>query len=143
MLRELHCMDESKLNLAKYRLYKAKEKIESSRLLLENDLLSTSLNSSYYSIFYSTRVLFAFEGLDSKTHKGVIHLFNNHFIKTGLLPSQLNSTLTSALEMRFDSDYDDFYMVSKEETEEQLNNAVTFLDIILDFVKKRYNVNLY
>ncbi|MGA7722088.1 MAG: HEPN domain-containing protein [Ignavibacteriaceae bacterium] len=135
-------MDENKITLANYRILQSKEKIESAELLLEKGLLGTSLSNSYYSIFHSTRVLFALEGIDSKSHKGVIHLFNIHFIKTGLLPKNLNSILSSALEMRFDSDYEDFYVVSKEETEEQLNNAKLFLDSIINFVKLHYDVEL-
>lgn len=44
--------------------------------------------------------------------------------------------------MRLDSDYEDFYFVSKEETKEQIENAEYFLNEIINLVKKHYNVEL-
>ncbi len=135
-------MDEQKIGLAKYRLEKAREELKSARQSYVNKLLSVFLGSSYYSIFHSVRTLFALEGVDSKTHKGVSHLFNLHFIKTKLLPVKMNEILSGAFEMRLDSDYEDFYIASKEEAKEQIDNAEFFQTEILKFIKQRYNVEL-
>jgi len=133
-------MDEKKIKLAKYRLEKTKEELESARQSYNNKLLSSSLGNSYYSIFHSVRTLFALEGIDSKTHRGVSHLFNLHFVRSGLLPGKMNEILSGAFEMRLDSDYEDFYVASKEEAKEQIDNAEFFLNSILEFIKQRYNV---
>ena len=135
-------MDEKKIDLAKYRMERAAEKIEIAKYSLGKGLYISSLSNSYYSIFHSTRALFAFEEIDSKTHKGVIHLFNLHFIKPGLLSAKMNSILSGALEMRLDSDYEDFYIVTKEETQEQYENAVYFTDEIVKFIKHHYKVDV-
>jgi len=42
--------------------------------------------------------------------------------------------LASAFEIRTKSDYQDFYIVSKEEAESQLNNAVEFIDMIENYI---------
>jgi len=135
-------MDKKKIDLAKYRLQRAVEKLEITKYSLEKGLYISSLSNSYYSIFHSTRALFALEGIDSKTHKGVIHMFNFHFIRPGLLPAKMNSILSSALEMRLDSDYEDFYILTKEETQEQYENALYFKDEIIEFIKTHYNVDV-
>jgi len=135
-------MDEKKVNLANYRKQKAEDELKSAKYLLEKEIFTSSLSSSYYAIFHSIRILFAFEGIDSKTHRGVTHLFNKHFVKQGLLPKKLNSIISGALEMRLDSDYEDFYMVSKKETKEQMENAEKFMNEIIEFVKKHYKVEL-
>ncbi|GBD87121.1 HEPN domain protein [bacterium BMS3Abin03] len=135
-------MDEKKIDLAKYRLQRAVEKLEIAKYSLENGLYISALSNTYYSIFHSTRALFALEEIDSKTHRGVIHLFNLHFIKPGLLPAKLNSILSGALEMRLDSDYEDFYLVTKEETQEQYENALYFMSEIVNFIKANYNVEI-
>lgn len=135
-------MDEKRINLAKYRFEKAKEELESAKQSFENNFLKAALSRSYYVIFHSTRIIFALEGIDSKTHKGVAHLFNLHFIKSGLLPFKLNEILADAFEMRLDSDYEDFYFVTKEEVKEQIENAEFYLNEIINFVKNYYNVEL-
>lgn len=135
-------MDEQKINLAKYRLEKAMEEFKSAEQSYNGKLFRVSLGSSYYSIFHGVRMLFAFEGIDSKSHKGVSHLFNFHFVKTGLLPRKMNEILSSAFEMRLDSDYEDFFVASKEEAKEQIENADFFITEILKFIKQNYNVEL-
>jgi len=135
-------MDERRIKLSKYRFDKAKESLNSASYLYEKKLFNSAMSDAYYAIFHSVRILFAFEGIDSKTHKGVVHLFNSRFIKTDLLPRELNAFLSSAFEMRLDSDYEDFYLLNKEEVKEQIENAEFFLNKILEFVKKQYNVEL-
>ena len=44
--------------------------------------------------------------------------------------------------MRLDSDYEDFYIVTKEETQEQYENAVYFTDEIVKFIKHHYKVDI-
>ena len=64
-------MDEKKIDLAKYRMERAAEKIEIAKYSLGKGLYISSLSNSYYSIFHSTRALFAFEEIDSKTHPAI------------------------------------------------------------------------
>lgn len=135
-------MDEKKIDLAKYRLQRAVEKLEIAKYSLEKGLYISSLSNTYYSIFHSTRAIFALEEINSKTHKGVSHMFNLHFIRPGLLPAKMNSILSGALEMKLDSDYEDFYFVTKEETQEQYENAVYFMEKIVGFIKQHYKVDI-
>ena len=54
----------------------------------------------------------------------------------------MNAILSGALEMRLDSDYEDFYLVSKEESEEQYDNAIYFKNEIVNFIKHHYKVEV-
>lgn len=135
-------MDEKRISLAKYRFEKALENHKIAKLSFEQKLFRSSISSSYYAIFHMIRVLFAFEGFDSKTHKGAIHLLNNHFIKPGLLPVKISEILTDAFEMRIDSDYEDFFIVSKEDALRLLDNSHQLIKEIKNFVNKNYGIEL-
>jgi len=65
-------MEKDRLEIAKYRLSRAKEELEMAKQSLQNNFLRVSLSNSYYSIFHAVRSLFSLEGINSKTHKGVI-----------------------------------------------------------------------
>lgn len=56
--------------LSKHRLQRAKDDLESAKLLFENKKLTQSINRSYYSIFHATRSLLAMEKFDSKNIPG-------------------------------------------------------------------------
>jgi uncharacterized protein (UPF0332 family) len=135
-------MDERRVSLAKYRLDKANENLESAKISFNENLFRSAISNSYYSIFHTIRVLFALEGFDSKTHKGAIHLLNNHFIKSGLLPISISEILTDSFEMRIDSDYEDFFIVSKDDALRQIENAKFLINEIIQFVKKYYGIEL-
>lgn len=82
------------------------------------------------------------ESFDSKTHKGAIHLLNKHFIKSGLLPITISEILTESFEMRIDSDYEDFFVVSKDEAIGQIENAEILMSQIIHFIKYHYGIEL-
>ncbi len=135
-------MDEKRILLAKYRFSKAIEELTVAELAFSSQKYSGSLSSSYYAIFHSVRALLALEGVDSKKHSGVIHLFSQKFIGTKLIGISLSKILVEAFEMRIDSDYKDFYLASKEDAQQQLNNAKHFLKEIQSFITANYNVSL-
>lgn len=74
-------MDNMIFELVKYRLDKAKNDFEASKILLENGLFSQALNRSYYSIFHAVRSVLAFEQFDSKKHSGIIAYFNQNLLE--------------------------------------------------------------
>jgi len=135
-------MNEQTIELAKYRIEKAREELQAAKLLIEKDFIKASLSSSYYSIFHSARTLLVFKKLDSKKHSGVIALFNKEFIKTGLIELKTKDILNKAFYIRIESDYKDFYIAGKEEAKEQISNAEFFMDEILKFIKRHYEVEL-
>lgn len=60
------------------------------------------------------------------------------YVKTGIFDVELSEVLTSASEVRNSSDYDDFYVISKEEVDNQIENAEVFSRDIKEYLKKRY-----
>ena len=64
-------MEGSIKDLAKYRIDTAKENLEISKDLLDDDKLKFAMNRSYYAIFHAIRAVNALDGFDSSKHKGV------------------------------------------------------------------------
>lgn len=127
-------MDEKLLELSKYRIEKAESDLESSAIMFQNGKFAQSLNRSYYSIFHATRALLAFDKFDSKKHSGVISYFNQNYIKTEKIDVKYGQILMAAEKIRTQSDYDDFYIASKQEAETQLFNAREFIEKIKEYI---------
>ncbi|MBR2892643.1 MAG: HEPN domain-containing protein [Clostridia bacterium] len=98
----------------------------------------TVANRSYYAIFSAMRAVLALDGFDSKKHSGVIAEFRKEYLKTEFLPKELSFIIDALVEIRQGSDYDDFYIVSKEEVEEQLENAKIFVKEVEKFLSTQY-----
>lgn len=116
--------------LSDYRLKAAAETLAAARLLWENEKYKDSINRSYYTIFHCMRAILALEGADYKKHSGVIAHFRENYIKTGVFPKELSEFIGQASLIRNQSDYEDFFLASKEDAEKQLQNAASFLETV-------------
>lgn len=123
-------------DLSKYRVEKAKDDLETSEIMFSNKKYSQSINRSYYAMFHAVRSLLALSKFDSQKHSGIISYFNHHFIKTGKIEVVYSKMLTTAFKIRSDSDYKDFYIITRQDAELQLENAKKFVKRIQEFIEQ-------
>ena len=109
---------------------RAKEMLVAARENLEIGQYKTSLNRSYYAIFHAMRAMNILKGFDSSKHSGVIAFFNKEYLKENILDRNLSIVIKHSAFLREKSDYDDFYIASKQEAEKQLEEAERFLDAV-------------
>ena len=125
-----------KAALVLYRLESTKEKLKAAVDLLEKDDYKDCVSRSYYAIFTAARALLATKQLDSSKHSGVIALFNQHFVKTGIISKEASKLIEEAKSYRERADYGDFFVVSREEAEVQIQSARKFIAEIETVIKK-------
>ena len=121
-------------NLVKYRLDNAQEKLESAEILLDSGKYKDSIGRSYYAIFSAVRAVLAVDRVDFSKHAGVIAYFQKEYVKTKIFDVKYSKYLQSAFQIRNVCDYDDFFIISKQEVEEQIENAKYFLKEIEQFL---------
>ena len=61
------------------------------------------------------RAVLALDKLDSKKHSGIIAAFRQKYIKTGIFPEKYSDIIRDAYNMRNSSDYEDFFVVTKDD----------------------------
>jgi len=122
--------------LAHYWMEQAQRYIESARLLAEAGDYKSAANRSYYSVFHAMRSLLALQGKDFKKHSGVISEFRKEYMKSGLLDTSLSQILTVLFRVRTQCDYDDFYLIDKQEVMEQIQSAEAFLQAAASYLAK-------
>ena len=74
--------------------------------------------------------MLAREGVSFKRHKDAISYFNKNYIHTEIFPIDLGRKIVQAEEIRHASDYDTFYIASKEVTEQQIETAERILSLV-------------
>lgn len=118
------------------RMEHAQECLVAAKNLLVAGNCKSATNRAYYAVFHAMRAVLAFDGIDMKHHSGVILEFRKQYIKTGIFETELSQIISILFDLRTDSDYDDFFIVTKEEVAEQIKNAELFLDAIGSFLAK-------
>jgi uncharacterized protein (UPF0332 family) len=129
-------MTENIKALVNYRLEQADESLEAARTLLDKKLIRPSLNRAYYAMFYAVLALLARRKQESSKHSGVIALFDRDFVKKGIFKKNLSRWLHDAFDLRQRSDYAAEYQASREEAEETLKNAESFVDEVKKVLSK-------
>ena len=131
-------MPDNRKELMLYRLQTAKERLQSSQLLLREKSYKDSINRSYYAMFTSVRALLAMDSQDFSKHAGVIAYFQKEYIKTGKFDKKYSKYNSQAFQIRNNVDYADFFLVSEQDALLQYERAAEFLDTIEVYLEKEY-----
>lgn len=77
----------------------------------------TIANRLYYALFHAVSALLIHDGHPVNTHKGVIALFGNYYIRTGVFPSEAGRLYSDLQTIRNNSDYNCSYDATQSEIE--------------------------
>ena len=124
-------------DLSKARFDLARDCLHTAKVNRDISDYRAAANRSYYAIFHSMRAVLALEEVDMSKHSGVMAEFRKRYLKTEILDRKLSAIITQAFEVRNASDYDDFYIVAKEDVDLQIENAILFMRTIADYLITR------
>ena len=117
-------------DLAARRVEVAREDLVTAKANLQEEHYRAANNRAYYSIYHAITAVFALENKAYKRHKDAIANFNKEYIKTEVFSQELGRRIGKAEEVRHNSDYDEFYLVTKEESIQQVQTAELLLEEI-------------
>jgi len=128
---------EDKKSLSSVRMEHAEECLDAAKSLLTSANYKSAANRSYYAVFHAMRAVLAFDEIDMKHHSGVIAEFRRLYIKNGIFNTGLSQIISVLFDVRTESDYDDFFIISKAEVVEQIANAEAFLTAIKKYLETK------
>jgi uncharacterized protein (UPF0332 family) len=125
----------NKIDVAKHKLERALDDLESARLLLQSGKYKAANNRAYYSCFHAIDAVLALEPIAFKKHKDTLAYFNKNYIHTGIFSKEIGRKISKLEVIRHKSDYDDFYIASQEEAEEQILTAETAINLVSEYLE--------
>lgn len=123
--------------LISYRLERASESLRAARIMLENGMLTFSMNRVYYAMFYSVQALLVSRKVSFSKHGQVKAYFNREMIKTGIFPTEMGRLYNKAFEYRQKFDYIDFSSPDREIVSEYLEKAIDFVSNIQEYLHQK------
>ena len=124
---------------AQYRINRAKEDLDAAHLLFDTGNYRIVNNRAYYAIFHALRAVLVFDNFDSSKHSGIIAEFRRRYIKEGIFPTEMSKMIGSAFTIRNASDYDDMFIASRDDTEEQIANAEYIYKLLRTYISNITN----
>ena len=92
-------------------------------------------NRLYYSVFHAVNALLIHDGHPVNTHKGVIAVFGNYYIRTGIFSSEVGRLYSDLQTMRNNSDYNCSYNVTQREIEPLISPTGDLIESIAKHLK--------
>ena len=75
-------MDNKAADLCIYRMYNARETLDTAKLCIEHRRYKDAINHCYYAAFYAVKAVLALEEIDFKRHKDAVSYFNKNYVAT-------------------------------------------------------------
>lgn len=120
-------------DLAFYRLELTQNDLKSAQTLLEIGDYRGANNRAYYSIYHMISAIHALDGKAYKKHKDALANFNKDYIKTEIFPKFYGRKIAEAEEIRHASDYNDFYVATKNETVDLIETGKELSGLIKEY----------
>lgn len=111
----------TEIDVARHRLNVAREDLETANLTFEAGQYRAANNRAYYSIFHTICAILAKERIAFKRHKDTLSYFNKNYVQPEIFPRELGRKIVKAEEIRHASDYDTFYIASKDVILQQID----------------------
>ena len=125
-------------DLVCYRIETAKNDLKVAVMLLSEKEYRAANNRAYYAIFHAILAIHALDGRTYKRHKDALANFNKEYIRMEIFPRSFGRKIMEAEQIRHASDYDDFYIATKEEAEEQIATAKELIELIEAYCLNSY-----
>ncbi len=116
----------------------SKSDIKAAEILLAAKEFRGANNRAYYGIYHAILAVHALDGNAYKRHKDALANFNKNYVKTEIFPRKLGKKIVESEEIRHASDYDDFYIATREEAEEQIQTAKELVSRVEEYVQARW-----
>ena len=126
-------------DLVLYRIETSKSDIKAAEILLNAREFRGANNRAYYGIYHAVSAIHALDGNAYKRHKDALDNFNKNYVKTEIFPRKLGKRIVESEEIRHASDYDDFYIATREEAEEQIQTAKELVKLVEEYVRQRWD----
>lgn len=102
--------------------------LRAAEVLLESGLYNDAVSRAYYAAFHYARALLLLEGLEPKTHRGVVALLLDRYERSGRLEPGAISALARLQTFRGLADYDASERIAKGRAEGEVAAARTFVE---------------
>ena len=127
--------------LISYRIERSRESIRAAEIMLENEMLTISMNRVYYSMFYAVQALLALYKVSFTKHGQVKGYFNRELIKTGIFSVDMGKLYNKVFEYRQKFDYVDFAVPDRDMVSEYIEKAREFHAKIKEYIQTQQQIS--
>ena len=108
----------------------AHEELNAAGALLHAGFARVSLTRAYFAVFHAARARLYAAGFEPRTHAGVHHLFNLHFVKSARFETGTSRLIARLQKYREEADYSRAFVIDAAGVREELEAARAFVETV-------------
>ena len=108
----------------------ADEELNIADSLLQAGFARVALIRAYFAVFHAARARLYAAGFEPRTHAGVQHLFNRHFVKSARFEPGVSRLMARLQKYREEADYSRAFVIDAEGAREEIEAARAFVDTV-------------
>jgi len=113
---------------------KASRFLRTAETALELGDFDSCASRCYYAMFFVAEAALFTKGLSASSHKGVLSMFSQHFVRTGVFPREMGRLLNDAYDKRIVGDYGIGLLLEAEEVRQLLTDARAFVQVVSEYL---------
>ena len=121
--------DAERQTIVRMELEKACKTFADAEFCAKEKKWEASANRLYYALFHATSALLINGGLNVKSHRGILALFGQHYVRTGIFSREDGSLISDLVLMRDNADYNLYYEANEEK-------IAPYIEPVRQFIKK-------
>ena len=129
-------MKEMFIDLAKYRIQRAFENRTDAILLLKSEQVNDSVNRLYQANYYAVKSLLATKMKDSTKQQRVLHMFQEHFVQTGEVPTEYGLIVERSYRSRDEGEKREHLKISRQEAESMVAESEKFICFVRNYLQQ-------
>lgn len=129
--------DEERDLLVGMEMEKAKRFLDQAEEMTRLKYWDIASNRYYYACFHAIQALLIKNGLYAHTHDGLLTLFGLHFVKKGIVDTELGAFMSRMEQLRQKGDYNCYYSV----TEEEIKTITEPTELLIKRIEELLNSN--
>ena len=115
-------------------LEKAQKTYNDVLYCVDKGMWETAANRLYYALFHAMSALLINDGYQVKSHRGILAMFGEHYIKTDIFAKKDGSLLSDLVIMRDNADYNCFFEADEEKLSPYLEPTRLLIEKIKQYI---------
>lgn len=118
-------------------LEKAQRTFEDMEFCANEGKWEAASNRLYYALFHAMSALLISDGYNVKSHRGILAMFGEHYVRTGIFERKDGSLLSDLVIMRDNADYNCFYEADEEKLSPLIAPTKSLIDKIKQYIQDK------
>lgn len=124
--------------IVKRELEKAQKTFDDMEFCAREGKWEAATNRLNYALFHAMSSLLICDGYNVKSHRGVLAMFGEHYVRTGIFERKDGSLLSDLVIMRDNADYNCFFEADRE----KLSPFIEPTRLLIEKIKQRVKQSL-